>query len=229
MMQGRMYSVDAYVMHDGQMFCLPPVQVMTAHSLGMPGFYGHQGLLPSDLSPEEIEGAFAASRAAMRALNLRSTTAHVELFLTDQGWKIIELAARIGGHRDLLYREAYGMEHFANDLSVHMGQLPAMPGDPIAQTAFLNLYADEEGYIESIEGLEEARQLSSIIYLKQHAEVGDLALFAKNGGDQVIDGVLSNPDPAQLHADVAKVKQLIRINCKSNPTNGQELLERSIT
>jgi len=214
MMQGRMYSVDAYVSHDGEITCLPPVQVITGHMLGMQGFYGHHGLLPGDSTPEEVEGAYEASRAAIRALNLSSTTTHIEMFLTPQGWKIIELAARIGGHRDLMYRKAYGIEHFYNDLAVRMGQQPTVNYDPIAHTAFMNLYADEEGYIEAIEGLDEARQLPSVVYLKQHAGVGDLALFSSNGGDQVIDGVLSHKDPEQLRSDIAKIEALIKIHCK---------------
>jgi hypothetical protein len=217
MMQGEMYSVDAYVSYDGKISCLPLVKVITAHSVGLPGFYGYERITPVNLSIEDIESAFTACRSAIRALNLSSTTTHIELFRTENGWKIIELAARIGGYRDLLYRKVYGVEHFYNDLAIRMGMEPKMPGDPVAHAVVLNMYADEEGRIESIKGIEEARQLKSIVYLEPHAEADDFALFAANGGNPLVDGVLSNEDPKQLRADVDKVRELVKINVK--PTN----------
>jgi len=210
-MQGEMYSTDAYVTHDGNIMCLPLVKVTTAHSVGLPGFYGYRRLLPVDLPGGEEEAAFAVAKSAIKALNLSSTTAHIELFLTPEGWKIIEVAARIGGYRDVLYREAYGIEHFYNDLAVRMGQQPVMPGAPIRHAAVLNIYAEDEGYIESIEGLPAAREVPSVIYLEAHAKRGDLALFAGNGGDLIVDGVLSNEDPDQLRKDIARVRELVKI------------------
>lgn len=213
MMQGEMYSVDAYVAHTGEVLCLPPIKVITAHSLGLPGFYGCQ-CITTYLEEEETQKAFAASKAAIRALNLRSTTTHIELFRTSQGWKIIEIAARIGGHRDYLYREGYDVEHFYNDLSIRMGKKPQMPTKQVGHSAALNIYAEDEGYIESITGLEQARELPSVIYLTSHAEKGDIALFANNGGDAIIDGMLSNKDPKQLQKDITTVRNIIKITIK---------------
>jgi hypothetical protein len=213
MMQGQMYSVDAYVTQEAEILCLPPIKVITAHSLGLPGFYGCQ-CLTTDLEEDEVQGAFTASKGAIRALNLTSTTTHIELFRTPEGWKIIEIAARIGGHRDYLYREAYGIEHFYNDLSLRMGKRPEMPTKQIGYAVALNIYAEQEGYIESITGLEQAREISSVVYLACHAEKGDIALFANNGGDAVIDGVLSNKDQKQLQKDIVAVQSLIKINVR---------------
>lgn len=214
MIKGDMYSIDAYVSHDGEISCLPPIKVITAHSLGLPGFYGSQCITTTTLEQQDIEAAFSASRSALKALNLSSTTAHLELFHTTQGWKIIEVAARIGGHRDHLYREAYGIDHFYNDLSVRMGKKPKMPTQQIGHAAAVNIYAKKEGYIDSIIGLEQAREIPSVLYLNSHAEKGDVALFAPNGGDAIIDGVLSNKDPEQLQHDISQVQNLIKITVK---------------
>lgn len=221
MMQGQMYSVDAYVTHDGEIFCLPIVKVVTAHSVGLPGFYGHERQLPvTELSEQEIEGAFEASRSAVRALNLSATTAHIELYHTPTGWKIIEIAARMGGYRDALYREVYGTEHFYNDLAIRMGHKPVMPNKPKAHAVVINLYPEQEGDLVAIDGLGQASKIESVCYLAAHAEIGDRTLFAINGGDPVVDGILSNEDPEKLRADVEKVRELVRI--KTTPVDLSE-------
>ncbi|TAL15196.1 ATP-grasp domain-containing protein [Patescibacteria group bacterium] len=214
-MEGTMYSTDAYITSEGEIYCLPLVEVVTAHSIGLPGFYSYRHIIPVGLPEGEVEKAFEVSRAAIRALNLRATSTHIELFLTPQGWKIIEVGARIGGYRGSLYREAYGIDHFYNDLAIHMGNKPTMPGAPIKHAAGFNIYADDEGIIESIEGIEEAQQLTSVVFVEPHAEPGDEALFAQNGGRYVVDGILSNTDPDQLEKDMAKIREIVKINVRS--------------
>lgn len=211
MMQGDMYSVDAYVTHDGRVFCLPPVKVITAHAAGLPGFYGYERRIPSGLSDNEIGDAYDTAKAAIRALNLRSTTTHTELYLTAEGWKVIEIAARIGGYREILYREAYGIEHFCNDLLIRMGQDPVISDEPIGQAAVLNIYAEREGTIQSISGIEEARQLASVLHIAAHASPGDQAVFSTNGGELIVDVILSNTDTDQLEKDIKAVRDLVNI------------------
>jgi biotin carboxylase len=211
MMEGEMYSIDAYVMQDGRVFCLPPVKVVTAHQAGLPGFYGYERRTPVELPKAEIKAAQETTCRAIRALNLSSTTTHTEMYRTAEGWKVIEIAARIGGYREILYREAYGIEHFYNDLLVHMGCEPTISDHPIARAAVLNLYPDHEGTVVSIEGIEQARELPSVIHIAAHAKPGDQALFSTHGGDKVIDAVLSNTDPEQLEEDIRAVRDLVTI------------------
>jgi biotin carboxylase len=214
MIQGDMYSTDVYVSATGKIYCLPLVKVITAESLGLPGFYSYRHIIPTQLSAREIEAAHAASIAAVRALNLSATTAHIELFHSPEGWKIIELGPRIGGYREALYEHSYGVDHYYNDLAVKIGLEPIIPKDPIGHAAGINIYPGHEGHIEAIEGLDEARKIPSVVYLEAHAKPGDVALFAGNGGQLVVDGILSNQDPEKLEADVAKVRELIDIRIK---------------
>ncbi len=213
-MIGDMYSTDVYVSEDGIIECLPPVQVLTAESVGKPGLYGYRCILPTALSEEEVGRAHDAAKASIRALNLRATTAHIELFHTKDGWKIIELGARIGGYREGLYREAYGVEHHYNDLANRAGMRPKMPSKVIRHARAENIFADEEGIIEAIEGLDEARRLESTIFVESHVEPGAMALSAGNGGDLIVDAILSNIDPKKLEEDVAKLRGLVKIKVK---------------
>jgi biotin carboxylase len=214
MMQGDMYSTDVYVSQDGTMECLPIIRVLTANDVGEPGFYGYRCIVPTGLNEEEIGKAFDAARGAVKALNLRSTTAHVELFHTKDGWKIIELGARMGGYREDLYREAYGIEHYYNDLANRIGAPLKISRNLVKHARMENIFAESEGIIEAIEGIEEARELESVVYVATHAKPGDEALFAQNGGDILADAILSNKDQQKLDEDVAQLRKLVRFSIK---------------
>jgi hypothetical protein len=97
-----------------------------------------------------------------------------------------------------------------------MGMQPKMHGDPISNANGFQIYADEEGVIESIEGVEEAMQLESTVWMHMLAKPGDRAEFADKGGNTIVDGVLSNKDPEQLARDLARVRELVKINVKKD-------------
>ncbi len=217
MIQGDMYSIDAYVDPYGKSYCLPPVKVITAHSIGLPGFYSYRHIIPTGLPEDELERAYAAARESMRALNLRATSAHIELFLSPTGWKIIELGPRMGGYREDLYREAYGIDHHYNDLLVRIGLEPEIPTQVLKHAAGVNIYAEEEGVITALDGIDDARALPSLVMLGTNAQVGDVALFADSGGELIVDAILSNENPEYLEADVARLRELVTI--KIQPKN----------
>jgi biotin carboxylase len=223
-MEGDMYSTDAYVSASGEIECLPPVQVLTAASVGLDGLYGYRCIVPTSLSETEVTKAFDAAKASIRALNLRSTTAHVEMFQTKDGWKIIELGARIGGYREGLYREAYGIEHHYNDLLNRIGMPTKIARAVVRHARAENILSEEEGIIEAIEGLDEASELESVISIEAHAKPGDIALTASNGGDLIVDALLSNADLQKLEADVAALRKLIKIKVRRTDVENSEEL-----
>ena len=211
-MIGNMYSIDAYINSSSEVFFLPPVRVLTGAEMGVDGYYSYRHILPCELSEDEINSANQATEKAMKAVGLRSSTAHVELFKTATGWKIIELGPRIGGYRQEIYMEAFGINHFYNDLLLHLGENPDMNKKWIKHAAGFNIYADREGLIKKISGVDEAKQAESVIKLNLSAKVGDKSVFASNGGHYLVDGILANESKEQLEVDMAKIRQLIKFD-----------------
>lgn len=210
--EGDMYSIDAYVNSSGMIYFLPIIKVITAHSIGLDGFYSYSFVVPVKINEAEITNAQKVASSAIHALNLSSSSAHIELFHSPQGWKIIELGPRIGGYREDLYREAYGIDHYYNDLLNRLDLPPEISTSPISHADCFNIYAEKEGIINTIEGVDEAVKVPSLISIGVHAKPGDTALFAGNGGRLLVDGILSNIDPVKLSEDVAKIRQLIKIH-----------------
>ena len=66
--------------------------------------------------------------------------------------------------------------------------------------------------MQTIDGIEQARQLQSAVYLNVKANAGDMIKFASNGGNPVIEGILSSPNLDQLQTDITAARGMIKIH-----------------
>lgn len=212
--EGDMYSVDVYVNEKGTVWPLPLLRSTTAHNIGREGFYTCQDDSYLTIDEEEIARGHEAARQAIHALGLRSCVAHIELFHTNDGWKIVELGPRAGGLRQDVYMAAYGVDHAYNELRIKVGLEPEINVQPIAYITTVKIYPEKEGVITKIEGYEQALKNPSMFMLRKQAKPGDMALFSGNGGKIIVRGVLRNTDLAQLKKDTDFVWSTIKVLTK---------------
>lgn len=210
-MEGDMYSVDAYISHDGTTHHAPIVKVITGQKIGFDDFFGYAHMTPVALSEQEINDAYIATEKACHALNLRSITAHVELMRTPIGWKIIELGPRIGGYRHDLYNQSYGINHIMNDILIRAGDTPYLPTNTLSHTTVLKIYAREEGEVKKVDGIDILENLPSYKSHRQIMNIGEQAQFAKNNGDAVLEIFLNHEDKPQLEADIAEIEDRVTV------------------
>lgn len=208
-LSGDFYSVDCYVREDDMYFC-PPVAYIPAQALGIDDFFLYKRFVPTALTPEQTEACFEATRKAVRALGLTFSAAHVELILTQSGWKIIEVGPRLGRFRHSMYKLGYGIDHSYNDLAVHLDR-PAVVADTLvaACTAY-SIYPDQEGTLEWIEGIDRLRHDPAVHGLKILAAPGERVYFAKNGGKALAEFIISTPDKAHFDELTAYVESTVK-------------------
>lgn len=219
--EGQLYSTDIYVSASGQVWHLPLFRVDTAHAVGKEGFYTYHTDTDVKLTRQEVADSQIATEKAVHALGLRASVAHVELFHTSQGWKIVELGPRAGGDRQDLYYLSYGVDHAYNEFLVKIGLEPEISTKLLAHSAKEHLLPEQEGVITAIEGIEEAGQLSSVYRMRQRAEIGEDAYLSENGGKVIVAAILHNKDLANLLLDVDKVRSLVKIVTKKGVKNGK--------
>lgn len=210
-MDGNMYSIDAYVDDKGAVTFCQPVYVKTGKQIGFDDFFGYQQMTPTQLNKESIMMAEFVTREAIHALGMRNTTAHVELLKTEQGWKIIELGARIGGFRHKLYENAFGYNHTINDILVRMGQKPKVLKKIKGYSVAMKFFAKDEGQLTKITGIKKIQGLKSFKKIYINKSIGDSCQYAKNGGSSVFDLIMFNKDRSNLLADIRRLEQTIRI------------------
>jgi len=212
--EGDMYSVDSYVSDNGTVWSLPLVKVTTAHSIGLEGFYSYQIDSDHGLSQSDIENAYHTAEQAAHALHLKSCVAHIELFKTKNGWKVIEVGPRAGGYRQDMYSLSYSVDHAYNELLIKVGLEPVINYEHQCYSSVLNIYSPKEGIIDSITGFDEALTTPHIHRLTLHSKPGDMALFCGNGGKFSVDGVLYDTDKDKLKQRIDSIRQTIKINIK---------------
>ena len=214
--EGDTYSADGYVDAAGTTYVLPFIYYETAAKLGMEGYQIHRIESHLTLTDEEIAEGQIVARKAMHAIGLRSSVAHIELFHTKNGWKVIELGARPGGHRQDMYMASYGIEHALNELLVKVGLEPEIPTEVKTYSETFIIYAPAAGTVESIEGIEEIRNHPQIYSLDIPVKPGDTVMPSSDGGNMLIYGVMHNTDREQLLRDIETARATIKIHLKQN-------------
>lgn len=215
-MEGSMYSLDSYVNQRGVVYHTPLVHVRTGRAVGFEDFFGYMRMTPVKLKPHNIEPAKKVAEKAIEALGLRSTTCHVELMRTEDGWKVIELGPRIGGFRQEMYELSYGIDHSMNDILIRVPKKPVISKKVKGFTAVLQFYSKEKGRLVKIEGTIKVKKLESFKRISIKKKVGDMCDFARNGDDPVFDIVLFNKDRSKLLADIRRLEQATKIIVKKS-------------
>lgn len=211
-MEGEMYSVDAYVDAKGEVYFCPMVHVKTGKVIGFDDFFAYRTITPTQLNDDSIVGAHEAAKKAIKALGLRSSTAHIEFIRTEnRGWNIIEIGPRIGGFRDEMYGLSFNINHVLNDILIRIGRKPVIRKRRQGYTAVFKFFAKKEGTITAIKGRQIVQRLDSFHSIDIKKSIGDRAIFAKNGGKSVFNITLFHADRSQLLADIRRMEQAISI------------------
>jgi len=210
-MEGSMYSIDAYVSSKGTTYFCPMVSVKTGKEAGFDDFFGYQQMTPTRLKTSSIEEARSVTEKAIHALGLRSTTAHVELMRTEDGWKVIEVGPRIGGFRHTMYELSYGINHTANDILIRIPRKPKIPRKILGYTSVFKIFSKNPGIITTLKGVKKIKELSSFISVVVNKKVGDRTYSASNGGKSVFNVTLFNEDRPKLLADIRRMEKMIEI------------------
>jgi biotin carboxylase len=211
-MEGTMYSIDTYVNQRGVTYHTPLVHIRTGRAVGYEDFFGYMRITPVIIKPHKIEAARKTAEKAVEALNLRSTTCHIELMKTEDGWKVIELGPRVGGFRHEMYELSYGIDHSLNDILIRIPKKPIIAKKTKGYTSVLQFYARSRGRLGSISGINKVRRLKSFNRIDVIKKVGDMCDFARNGASPVFTIVLFNKNRSELLADIRRLEQTVSIN-----------------
>jgi len=129
---------------------------------------------PSRLAPSRIAQLHDLTRRVNAALGLRACATHTEFRITPEGNPVaLEVAARIGGgaiYRSV--RHSVGVDMVEAVIDLARGQLPRLTRHEPRVTGEYSLVADEEGILEGVDGLTEARADPHVLEIVLYDEIG---------------------------------------------------------
>lgn len=181
-MVGPEVSVEV-VVHDGVPHVL---QVTDKLTTGAPHFVEIGHSQPSRLPADGVEKIKDLARRAALAVGIKNGPAHVEIILTKDGPKMVELGARMGGGciTTHLVPLSTGIDMIKATIDICLGQTPDIEQKADMGSA-IRFFLVPSGTIKKIEGVEDAEKIPGVKEISFTKHVGDESVELSSGADRV--------------------------------------------
>lgn len=169
-LQGNEVSVEVMAI-DGDVHVL---QVTDKLTTGAPHFVEMGHSQPSSLGEENIKAIRNLAERAVKAVGIENGPAHVEIMLTDNGPKMIELGARMGGDNIAthLVPLSTGIDMVKATIQVALGEKPDIK-PKYEKGSAIRYFKEQQGEISDIEGVNAAEQMEGVKQIIIVKEIGD--------------------------------------------------------
>jgi biotin carboxylase len=179
------------------------VDCIRASDVGIADNYLFARILPSKLDDDVAAQILDVSRQGIAALGLTSCPVHVEIIVTLTGPKIVEIGARAGGYRPLMFQESLGIDLLGAQITNSLGQADQQStGSKAVACSVIELFPRRQGAFSHLNNQEMIQKLPSMLRLRIIAKNGQIIGSAQDGYKAAALIVLSNKDSNQLQADI---------------------------
>lgn len=201
-MEGAEVSVEIYVV-EGK----PHVIAITDKYITKIPFFVELGHTePSQLSADVQNEVKKIAYEAVKAVEIKNGPAHVEIKITSNGVKLVEIAARLGGDfiTSRLVPLSTGVDMVGATFDNLQGKRVDLKSN-IHQGAAIRFLTGNDGIICKIEGIQEARKMKGIQEVVLYKREGDRVTIPHNSGDRLghIIGIGKNALEAEKNVERA--------------------------
>ncbi len=211
-LQGDAYSVDAFTGKEGEPQVLANVvDYQTGYDIGFDDNFTYSRLLPSRLSPADQEALRHCAAVGIKALGIKNAPSHVELIMTKNGPRIIEIGARNGGYRERMHMLANGINIPGAALALAFGQAPNITAIKNEPCAVLELFPKSPGEFVGIAHVTELQKLPSLTYLSIKPTPGTFVGKSADGYKMCAIIILHHADPSQFERDLQFVNEQVHV------------------
>lgn len=211
-LDGSIHSVDAFVGNDGAPQVLDQVvDYQTGYDIGFDDNFHYSRILPSKLSSTDQQRVRDCAAMGITALGMKNSPAHVEIILTKQGPRVVEIGARNGGYRERMHSIANGIDLIGAGLEVAMGHKPSIKALRNDSIAVLELFPKTDGNFKELRNEVKVRELASTHYISVKAIKGDKIGKSSDGYKAAAIIILHNPDVEQFEKDLDFVNRSVSV------------------
>lgn len=214
-LQGSIHSVDAFVDAQGIPTVLEQVvDYQTGYDIGYDDNFHYSRVLPSTLSQKEIVTLKHCAEVGIIALGMKNSPAHVEIIMTENGPRIVEIGARNGGYRERMHAIANGIDITGIALSVALGNPPIIKATRNDACAVLELFPKNPGTFIGISNEQVVRSLASLNYISIKANEGSFVGKSADGYKMCAVIVLHNADTEIFRKDLEYVSTSVAVTTR---------------
>lgn len=202
-LEGSIHSVDAFVDASGEPHVLDQVvDYQTGHDIGFDDNFHYSRLLPSSLSDKDIRSIRHTAKLGCQLLGMTSSPAHVEIILTKDGPRIVEIGARNGGYRERMHQLANGIDITANALALALNQPLDITTKKNDYVGVFELFPKVPGAFAGISNQQELENLPSLTYISIKAKPDEFVGKSSDGHKMTAVVILHNHDAQQFNQDL---------------------------
>ncbi len=215
-LDGSIHSVDAFVDAAGEPHILEEVvDYVTGYDIGYDDNFHYARLLPSKLSADDIQAIRSTAKLGCQLLGMTSSPAHIEIILTRDGPRIVEIGARSGGYRERMHKIANDIDITSNTLALALSQPLDITAKKHEYVGVFELFPESPGYFTDINNQEKLKKLPSLNYLSVKARPEQYVGKASDGYKMCAVVILASKDNLQLTADSLALKEMHQVMTRS--------------
>lgn len=206
-MTGKEVSVETFVV-DGEVHIIQITDKLTS---GAPFFVEEGHNQPSQLDEKTKEKIRIVAKQACDAVNLTQGPAHIEIMVTQEGPKMIEMGARLGG--DFITSHLVPLSTGVNMvkqtiLSALKEKVDLKPKfNKASAVRFINSF----GKIKEIQGVDEAKRIKGVIETGFFKGIGDITENVQSSSDRTGYVIVQEEDIEKAEQICSKAIKKIKI------------------
>jgi hypothetical protein len=209
--EGSVHSVEGYCDGKGNFLIIPNiVDCVTGRDIGVDDNYHYKLSLPTKLNDVQKKEAYKVCEEGMRTLGMTNSAAHIEFIMSPKGPRLIEIGARNGGYRSIMYKYANGLDIYSMWLQANMGTLPAYQTTKNDFCCEIDLVPVRPGKFKNISNSEKLEKLKSLRKFHINCAVGEQTGPASSGYRPSAYILLSNNEKSQLTADIDYIDKFVK-------------------
>jgi len=188
------------------------IQITDKLTTGAPHYVEMGHSQPTKHSKEIADRIAEVAKAANKAIGIKNGPSHTEIIVTDEGPKIVELGARLGGDNITthLVPLSTGVNMVECCIKIALGEKPDLEAKWSKGSA-IRYFEQHAGIVKSIEGIEEAKKVSGVQQISIVHNVGEEITEVTSSGARIGFVIAQDRDAEKAVEDCYKALNKIEI------------------
>lgn len=211
-MDGTVHSIDALVDANGRIELVDEiVDYQTGYDIGRDENYHFSRKIPSHLPNSTKQQIKEVAIQGIKALGIKCNPAHVEVIVTKDGPKIVEIGARIGGYRFRMHKYANGVDLLGEAIKIARGDACNLNVEYRKSCAVLELFPEKNGKFVGVENEDKLLKLKTLVRYRVVPEIGQMIGVPREGERATAIVTLGSEAETELERDLEFIKNHVKV------------------